>query len=169
MFYFQTLLFIGVRVDQSLVLCVVFYRSLFVCLFGFCLFVCFLLLLSFFFWPVYCLSFFDLRIFKLCLAVKHCIGTNQSIVKWLLLLQSLLYQAHEWWVESIEAWTLTTDNAAEINTRHQSYCDTSYSRCGMNQMWILKNSNDLIENIQSMSSSNNIKTFDYSLHNNSSL
>jgi hypothetical protein len=39
----------GVRVARSLGLCVVFCRSLFV-------------LLSFFFWPLCCLSFFDLRI-----------------------------------------------------------------------------------------------------------
>jgi len=41
--------FSGVRVTRSLVLCVMFYRSLFV-------------LLSFFFWPLCCLSFFNLRI-----------------------------------------------------------------------------------------------------------
>ena len=33
----------------------------------------------------------------------------------------------------------------------QSYCDTSYSKGGMNQMWILKNSKDLLEYIQSRS------------------
>ena len=43
------LVFRGVRVIWSLVLCVLFCRSLFV-------------LLSFFFWPLCCLSFFDLRI-----------------------------------------------------------------------------------------------------------
>ena len=32
----------------------------------------------------------------------------------------------------------------------QSYCDTSYSR-GVNQMWILKNSKDLLEYMQSRS------------------
>ena len=41
--------FIGVRVARTLVFCVVFCRSLFV-------------LLSFFCWPLCCLSFFDLRI-----------------------------------------------------------------------------------------------------------
>jgi hypothetical protein len=41
-----TLVFSGVRVAQSLVFCVVFCRSLFV-------------LLCFFFWSLYCLSFFD--------------------------------------------------------------------------------------------------------------
>jgi hypothetical protein len=41
--------FNGVRVTQSLVLCVVFCRSLFV-------------ILSFFFWPLCCLFFFDLQI-----------------------------------------------------------------------------------------------------------
>ena len=33
----------------------------------------------------------------------------------------------------------------------QGYCDTSYSRGGVNQMWILKNSKDLLEYIQSRS------------------
>jgi hypothetical protein len=45
----------------------------------------------------------------------------------------------------------------------QSYCDTIYSRGGVNQMWILKNSKDLLEYIQSrsLSSCNSIKTFDF--------
>jgi hypothetical protein len=33
----------------------------------------------------------------------------------------------------------------------QSYCDTSYSRGVVNQMWILKNSKDLLEYLQSRS------------------
>ena len=47
----------------------------------------------------------------------------------------------------------------------QSYCDTSCSRDGMNQMWILKNSKYLLVHIQSrsISSCNNIKTFDFSI------
>ena len=42
--------------------------------------------------------------------------------------------------------------------------DTSYSRGGVNQMWILKNPKDLLEYIQSrsLSSYNSIKTFDFS-------
>ena len=50
------------------------------------------------------------------------------------------------------------------NRALQSYCDTSYSRGGVNQMWILKNSKDLLEYIQSrsVSSCNSIKTFDFS-------
>ena len=46
----------------------------------------------------------------------------------------------------------------------QSYCDTNYSRGGVNQMWILKNSKDLLEYIQfrSLSSCNSIKRFDFS-------
>jgi hypothetical protein len=42
--------------------------------------------------------------------------------------------------------------------------NTSYSRGGVNQMWILKNSKDLLEYIQSrsLSSCNSIKTFDFS-------
>jgi hypothetical protein len=44
-----TLVIRGVRVAQSLVFCIVFCKSLFV-------------LLSFFFWPLYCLSFFYLQL-----------------------------------------------------------------------------------------------------------
>jgi hypothetical protein len=36
-----------------------------------------------------------------------------------------------------------------VKTRLQSYYDTSYSRGGVNQMWILKNSKDLLEYKQS--------------------
>jgi hypothetical protein len=45
----------------------------------------------------------------------------------------------------------------------QSYCDNSYSRGGVNQMWILKNSKDLLEYIysRSLSSCNNIKSCDF--------
>jgi hypothetical protein len=51
-----------------------------------------------------------------------------------------------------------------VKTELQSYCDTSYSRCGMNQMWIPKNFKELLEYIQSrsLSSCNSIKTFDFS-------
>jgi len=44
------------------------------------------------------------------------------------------------------------------------YCDTSYSRGGVNQMWILKTSKDLLEYTQSnsISSCNSIKTLDFS-------
>jgi len=51
-----------------------------------------------------------------------------------------------------------------VKTELQSYCDTSYSRSGKNQMWILTNSKDLLEYIQSrsLSSCNSIKTFGFS-------
>jgi hypothetical protein len=54
-----------------------------------------------------------------------------------------------------------------VKTVLQSYCDTSYSKGGVNQMWILKNSEDQLEYIQSMqyrslSSCNSINTFDFS-------
>jgi hypothetical protein len=51
-----------------------------------------------------------------------------------------------------------------VKTGFQSYCDTSYSSGGVNQMWILRNSKDLLEYIQyrSLSSCNSIKTFDFS-------
>ena len=46
----------------------------------------------------------------------------------------------------------------------QRYCDTIYSRSGVNQMWILKNSKDLLEILksQNLSSCHSIQTFDFS-------
>ena len=46
----------------------------------------------------------------------------------------------------------------------QSYCETSHSKIGVNQMWILKNSKDLLECHKSkpLTSCNSIKTFDFS-------
>ena len=43
------------------------------------------------------------------------------------------------------------------------YCDTAYSKSGVNQMWILKNSKDLLHNLDSISLSkiNSIKTYDF--------
>ena len=51
-----------------------------------------------------------------------------------------------------------------VLTRLQIYCDISYSMGGENQMWILENSKDLLEYIESrpLSSCNNIKTVDFS-------
>ena len=54
-----------------------------------------------------------------------------------------------------------------VNTVLQSYCDTCYSKGGVNQMWILKNSEDEFEYIQSiqyrsLSYCNSINTFDLS-------
>jgi hypothetical protein len=59
---------------------------------------------------------------------------------------------------------LLTCILSAINTELQSYCDTSYSRGGVNQMWILKNSKDLLEYIQyrPLSSCNSINTFYFS-------
>ena len=59
---------------------------------------------------------------------------------------------------------LLTCILSSVKTGLQSYCDTSYSRGCVNQMWILKNSKDLLEYIQSrsLSSCNSIKTFDFS-------
>ena len=51
-----------------------------------------------------------------------------------------------------------------LDSRLQSYPDTNYSRGGVNQMWILKNSKDMLEYIQTRprSSCKSIKTFDFS-------
>ena len=49
-------------------------------------------------------------------------------------------------------------------SRLHSYCDTSYSKGGVNQMWILKNSKYMLGYIQSRSLflCNSIKSFDFS-------
>ena len=46
----------------------------------------------------------------------------------------------------------------------QKYCNTVYARSGVNQMWILKQSRKLLENLkaQSLHSVNSIKSFDFS-------
>ena len=61
-----TLGFSGVRVARTFVFCAMFYRSLFV-------------LLSFFFWPLCCLSFFDLRLLITPMASSN---ISYSSVKW---------------------------------------------------------------------------------------
>ena len=55
---------------------------------------------------------------------------------------------------------LLTCILSAVKTGLQSYCNSSYSRGGVNQMWILKNSKDLLEYI--LSSCNSIKKFDFS-------
>ena len=49
-------------------------------------------------------------------------------------------------------------------SRLHSYCDTSHSMCGVNQMWILKNSKYMLGYIQSryLFLCNSIKSFDFS-------
>ena len=46
----------------------------------------------------------------------------------------------------------------------QKYCETAYSRSGVNQMWILKNSKELLEHLKSPNFNNitSIKSFDFS-------
>ena len=46
----------------------------------------------------------------------------------------------------------------------KKYCDVIYSHSGINQMWILKNSKELLDNLQShsLSSIHSIKTYDFS-------
>ena len=51
-----------------------------------------------------------------------------------------------------------------VKEGQQKYCETVYSRSGINHMWILKNSKDLLDNLKSRSVSqvSSIKTFDFS-------
>ena len=59
---------------------------------------------------------------------------------------------------------LLTKVLSEIKSGLQKYCSTVYSRSGINQMWILKNSKELLENLKSthFSRVNSIKAFDFS-------
>ena len=59
---------------------------------------------------------------------------------------------------------LLTSILTTIKEGLQKYCDIVYSHSGINQMWILKNSKQLLDNIQtnSITSINSIKTFDFS-------
>ena len=50
---------------------------------------------------------------------------------------------------------LLTCIISAVKTGIQSHCDTGYSRGGVNQMWILKNSKDLLVYIQSRPLSTN--------------
>ena len=56
---------------------------------------------------------------------------------------------------------LLTCILSAVKTGFQSYCDTSYSRGCVNQMWILKNSKEYIQS-RSISSCISIKTFEVS-------
>ena len=61
---------------------------------------------------------------------------------------------------------LLTSILTTIKDGLQKYCDIVYSRSGINQMWILKNSKQLLNNLHSNSitSVNSIKTFLYFVH-----
>ena len=59
---------------------------------------------------------------------------------------------------------LLTKLLTHIKQALQKYCETSYSRSGDNQMWILKNSKELLEHLQSPNFNHiiSIKSFDFS-------
>jgi hypothetical protein len=59
---------------------------------------------------------------------------------------------------------LLTIILSKIKEGLHKYCDTIYSRSGVNQMWILKNSKELLESIHKYSNTkiNALKTFDFS-------
>ena len=59
---------------------------------------------------------------------------------------------------------LLTKLLTHIKQGLQNYCETSYSRSGVNQMWILKNSKELLEHLQSPNFNHitSIKSFDFS-------
>ena len=57
---------------------------------------------------------------------------------------------------------LLTKLLTHIKQGLQKYCETSYSRSGVNQMWILKNSKELLEHLQSPNFNHTIKSFDFS-------
>ena len=59
---------------------------------------------------------------------------------------------------------LLTSILSAVKSGLQKYCDISYSTSGVNEMWILKNSKDLIDILRSrsLSTCHSIKTFDFS-------
>ena len=59
---------------------------------------------------------------------------------------------------------LLTTILATIKSGLQSYCDTVYSRSGINGMWILKNSKELLSNLEHplLKNISSIRTFDFS-------
>ena len=59
---------------------------------------------------------------------------------------------------------LLTKLLTHIKQGLQKYCDTAYSRSGVNQMWILKNSKELLDHLKSPNFIlvTNIKSFDFS-------
>ena len=59
---------------------------------------------------------------------------------------------------------LLTKLLTHIKQGLQKYCETSYSRSGVNQMWILKNSKELLEHLQSPNFNHitNMKSLDFS-------
>jgi hypothetical protein len=54
---------------------------------------------------------------------------------------------------------LFTNVLTAVKEKLQTYCATTYDRSGVNQMWILKNSKELLANLkaQNFSQINNIK------------
>ena len=60
--------------------------------------------------------------------------------------------------------TLLTSILSAVKSGLQKYCDISFATSGVNQMWILKNSKDLVEMLRSRSLSycDSIRTFDFS-------
>jgi hypothetical protein len=61
----------------------------------------------------------------------------------------------------VQKYSLLTKLLTAIKESRQRYCITVYSRSGVNQIWILKNSKELIENLKShdYSKIDSIKTF----------
>ena len=59
---------------------------------------------------------------------------------------------------------LLTKLLTDIKQGLQKYCETAYSRSGINQMWILKNSKELLEPLKSPTFNpvTSIKSFDFS-------
>ena len=59
---------------------------------------------------------------------------------------------------------LPTKLLTHIKKGFQMYCETSYSRSGVNQMWFLRNSKELLEHLQSPNFNHitSIKSFDFS-------
>jgi hypothetical protein len=53
-----------------------------------------------------------------------------------------------------------SNDVGSVKEGQQKYCETVYSRSGINHMWILKNSKDLLDNLKSRSFSRVSSTYD---------
>ena len=82
------------------------------------------------------------------------------VIKWLPWQQRL----SKFHLEAKPLSILLTKLLTHIKQGLQKYCETAYSRSGINQMWILKNSKELLEHLKSPAFNHvtSIKSFDFS-------
>jgi hypothetical protein len=68
---------------------------------------------------------------------------------YVVLLEVLLFMPKSLTCSTKEASIHLTKILSAVKEGQQKYCETVYSRSGINHMWILKNSKDLLDNLKS--------------------